>query len=135
MIWLHSDYILTTFWLHSDYTLTSKKTEKTKKTKKTKKGMVGHHNFWSIFLDDLWSKKIYRPNMIVDVRCYIYLRRSCYHQPANWVQLIHFAIYEQLWPKRAKEQESMRIIRCVKIGQNLKKRCFHHTYVYKYPHL
>ena len=26
---------------------------------------VGHHNFWSIVLDDHWSKKIYKPKMIV----------------------------------------------------------------------
>ena len=26
-------------------------------------------NFWSIALDDHWSKKIYRPKMIVDVLC------------------------------------------------------------------
>ena len=26
---------------------------------------VGHHNFWSIVLDDLWSKKICKPRMIV----------------------------------------------------------------------
>ena len=26
---------------------------------------VSHHNFWSIVSDDLWSKKIWRPKMIV----------------------------------------------------------------------
>ena len=35
-------------------------------------------NFWSIVLDDHWSKKIYRPKMIVDVRCYIHLSWSCF---------------------------------------------------------
>ena len=34
--------------------------------------------FWSIGLDDHWSKKIYRPQMIVDVRCFIYLIWSCF---------------------------------------------------------
>ena len=38
---------------------------------------AGHHNFWSFVLDDLWSKKICWPKMIVDVRCYIHLRWSC----------------------------------------------------------
>ena len=33
-------------------------------------------NFWSIGLDDHWSKKIYRAQMIVDVRRYIHLRWS-----------------------------------------------------------
>ena len=37
-------------------------------------------NFWSIVLDDHWSKKIYRPKMIVDVRwsCFLFLSRSFY---------------------------------------------------------
>ena len=29
-----------------------------------KGGVVGHQNFWSIVLDDHWSKKIYRPKTI-----------------------------------------------------------------------
>ena len=37
-------------------------------------------NFWSIVLDDHWSKKIYIPQIIVDVRCYIHLSWSCYMQ-------------------------------------------------------
>ena len=35
-------------------------------------------NFWSIVLDDHWSKKIYRPQMIVDVRVYTHLKWSCW---------------------------------------------------------
>ena len=37
-------------------------------------------NFWSIVLDDHRSKKIYRPKINVDVRCYIHLRWSCWKQ-------------------------------------------------------
>ena len=33
--------------------------------------------YWYIVLDDHWSKKIYRPHMIVDGQCYIHLRWSC----------------------------------------------------------
>ena len=39
---------------------------KTKKHKGRARGVgVGHHNFWSIVLDDQWSKRICRPKMIV----------------------------------------------------------------------
>ena len=55
-------------------------TTKTKQTRgKRQVGMV-ITNFWSIVLDDHWSKKIYRPQIIVDVRCYIHLSWSCYMQ-------------------------------------------------------
>ena len=60
-----------------------RKTERQKGRKKERqkggghgrtRGMwVDHHNFWSIVLDDLGSKKIYRPN----VWSYIHLWRSC----------------------------------------------------------
>ena len=36
MIWLHSDFILTTFWLHPDYILTTRQDKKTKKGQKKK---------------------------------------------------------------------------------------------------
>ena len=68
IFWLNSDYILTTFWLHSDLILT------------TRAG-GGHHELliycsrWSLISKD---KKIYRPQMIVDDRCYIRLRWSCF---------------------------------------------------------
>ena len=38
---------------------------------------VGHHNFWSIGLDDLWSRKICRPKMIVWSGAIFILRWSC----------------------------------------------------------
>ena len=44
------------------------------------KGRVVITNFWSIVLDDHWSKKIYRSQMIVVVRCYIHLRWSCFYR-------------------------------------------------------
>ena len=44
--WLSDDYPMTIRWLSIDYPMTIT-------------------NFWSIFLDDHWSKKIYRPEMIV----------------------------------------------------------------------
>ena len=47
-----------------------------------RRGKVGVHNCWSIALNDLWSKKIYRPKIIVDVWCYIHLRWSCSKTPA-----------------------------------------------------
>ena len=40
-------------------------------------------NFWSIVLDDNWYKKMYTPMMIVDVRCYIHLRWSCFWYDMN----------------------------------------------------
>ena len=43
--------------------------------------------FWSIVQDDHWSKKIYRPQMIVDVRCYIHLRWSCLSSRLYWKKI------------------------------------------------
>ena len=76
--WLHSDYILTTFCLHSDYILT---TLWLSKTISDWLGGGGITNFWSIVLNDHWSKIIYRPQMIVWSGAIIHpLRWSCcYH--------------------------------------------------------
>ena len=55
-------------------------------------GRVVIMNFWSIVLDDHCSKKIYKPKMIVVVRCYINLRWSCFKSSplpftlAYWIQ-------------------------------------------------
>ena len=43
-------------------------------------GGVCHHNFWSIVLDNHWSKKICKGlRWSFDDRCYIHLRWSCFH--------------------------------------------------------
>ena len=40
-------------------------------------------------INDHWSKKIYKPQMIVDIRCYIHLRRSCFFQSHKVSSLAH----------------------------------------------
>ena len=60
-------------WLHSDYIL----------------------NFWFIVLNDHWYKRIYRPQMIVDVRCYIHLRWSCFINTS----FCHFAYKYDIFKK------------------------------------
>ena len=69
IFWLHSD----NFWLHFDYIMT------TLWLFQTMGGGLVITNFWSNVLDYHWSKKMYRLQMIVDVRCYIHLRWSCSH--------------------------------------------------------
>ena len=52
------DYPITIQWLSNEYIMTIT-------------------NFWPIFLDDHWSKMIYRPKMIVDPVLLFILRWSC----------------------------------------------------------
>ena len=59
--WLSVDYPMAIQWLSVDYPMAIQWLSNDWIT-----------NFWSIFLDDHWSKKIYRSKMIVKVWCYIH---------------------------------------------------------------
>ena len=71
--WLHSDYILTTFWLYSKYNLTTFWLQSDSFWLNSAYVLVVITNFWSLVLDDHWSKKIYRSQMTFLITCAIFI--------------------------------------------------------------
>ena len=101
-------------------------------------------NFWSFVLDDHWSKKIYRPKMIVDVWCYIHLRWSCLNMLLSgngYYQLAQGNYVGGLIIKYRRSHRPNHRISVHIIGQDNKRKnytisyqsfwCYHHFYIFK----